>query len=194
MFVAHISLLFAHVVRCLPHVKGVIRSMLLPHLQEIRTSTDKDPERLIHSQQLFTALTEFLEAHGISEGIGARGGSVNGKSWKMQNIKTSHSGAARYKGRKVHTHKGHHFVVTTYTHPTWCDHCGNLLWGLMKQGWKCVDCGFDVHKAKDRTGSGTPPPLFPLPDKLTGRYGFSGTHNATGSWRTNVLASSLRGL
>jgi hypothetical protein len=133
-------------------LQGVIKSMLMQHLVELRDSTDKDPERLIHSQQLYTALAEFLDENGVSIGIARGGASLNGKSWRMRNIKTSESGAARYKGRKVHTHKGHHFVVTTYGHPTWCGHCGNMLWGLMKQGWKCVDCGYDVHKAKDRTG------------------------------------------
>eukprot|EP00038_Savillea_parva_P004790 m.142202 g.142202 ORF g.142202 m.142202 type:complete len:1139 (+) comp11580_c0_seq2:162-3578(+) len=131
--------------------KGVIKAMLLEHLEELRDSTDQDPERQRQSQQLYTSLSEFLEEYGISVGV-VPGGSLKQKSYKMKQVKTSQSGAARYKGRKVHTHKGHHFVVTTYTHPTWCDHCGNLLWGLMKQGWRCVDCGFDVHKAKDRTG------------------------------------------
>ena len=46
----------------------------------------------------------------------------------------------------------HHFVVTSYSHPTYCGHCGKLLWGLMKQGWQCVDCKFNLHKSGDRTG------------------------------------------
>ena len=28
----------------------------------------------------------------------------------------------------------------------WCDLCKNFMWGLRAQGYKCVDCGYNVHK------------------------------------------------
>ncbi|KAL5009235.1 hypothetical protein ScPMuIL_014816 [Solemya velum] len=40
----------------------------------------------------------------------------------------------------------HGFHETTYFKPTFCIHCTGLLWGLIKQGWKCKDCGINAHK------------------------------------------------
>ncbi|VDP08466.1 unnamed protein product [Heligmosomoides polygyrus] len=39
----------------------------------------------------------------------------------------------------------HNFHETTFLTPTSCSHCGRLLWGLIRQGWKCKDCGLSVH-------------------------------------------------
>ncbi|XP_034533118.1 protein kinase D4 [Notolabrus celidotus] len=40
----------------------------------------------------------------------------------------------------------HSLVVYSYRTPTFCHHCGEMLWGLVKQGLKCDGCGLDFHK------------------------------------------------
>ncbi|XP_076138010.1 RAS guanyl-releasing protein 4 isoform X1 [Alosa pseudoharengus] len=43
-------------------------------------------------------------------------------------------------------HNLHNFHETTYKRPTFCDACGGFLWGVIKQGYHCKDCGVNCHK------------------------------------------------
>ncbi|XP_043914886.1 ras guanyl-releasing protein 3 isoform X1 [Protopterus annectens] len=40
----------------------------------------------------------------------------------------------------------HNFQEITYLKPTFCEHCAGFLWGIIKQGFKCKDCGVNCHK------------------------------------------------
>ncbi|KAI1893680.1 hypothetical protein AGOR_G00126190 [Albula goreensis] len=47
----------------------------------------------------------------------------------------------------------HNFHETTYKRPTFCDTCGGFLWGVIKQGYRCKDCGINCHRhCKDQVG------------------------------------------
>ncbi|EGV97536.1 Serine/threonine-protein kinase D1, partial [Cricetulus griseus] len=40
----------------------------------------------------------------------------------------------------------HALFVHSYRAPAFCDHCGEMLWGLVRQGLKCEGCGLNYHK------------------------------------------------
>ncbi|XP_041371840.1 N-chimaerin-like isoform X2 [Gigantopelta aegis] len=44
------------------------------------------------------------------------------------------------------TEKAHCFKLQNFMGLHWCDFCANFMWGLIAQGVKCQDCGFEAHK------------------------------------------------
>ncbi|XP_046393982.1 myotubularin-related protein 13 isoform X2 [Ischnura elegans] len=40
----------------------------------------------------------------------------------------------------------HRFERYNYTTPTYCDLCTSLLWGPVKTGMRCMDCGYSCHE------------------------------------------------
>uniref|UniRef100_A0A452RJE0 Serine/threonine-protein kinase n=1 Tax=Ursus americanus TaxID=9643 RepID=A0A452RJE0_URSAM len=43
-------------------------------------------------------------------------------------------------------HEGDLVEVPYFFSPTFCDYCGEMLWGLLRQGLKCEGCGLNYHK------------------------------------------------
>lgn len=48
--------------------------------------------------------------------------------------------------RQITENERHDFNVHCFRVPTFCQHCGTLLYGIMNQGLCCNDCGINVHK------------------------------------------------
>ena len=47
--------------------------------------------------------------------------------------------------KQVAMEDSHCFKTTNFKRPTWCDHCGKMIWGLYKQGESCSECGIKIH-------------------------------------------------
>ncbi|XP_022240643.1 serine/threonine-protein kinase D1-like [Limulus polyphemus] len=54
----------------------------------------------------------------------------------------------------------HGLMVHSYKSPTFCDFCGELLFGLVRQGLKCEGCGLNFHKRC----------AYKIPNNCTGTY------------------------
>uniref|UniRef100_A0A1I8EGE1 Phorbol-ester/DAG-type domain-containing protein n=1 Tax=Wuchereria bancrofti TaxID=6293 RepID=A0A1I8EGE1_WUCBA len=44
-----------------------------------------------------------------------------------------------------HPGKGHDFLSLSVTHPTWCDKCGDFMWGFLTRAVKCDNCNYTCH-------------------------------------------------
>ncbi|XP_027896733.1 serine/threonine-protein kinase D3 isoform X2 [Xiphophorus couchianus] len=53
----------------------------------------------------------------------------------------------------------HTLYVHSYKAPAFCDDCGEMLWGLVRQGLKCEGCGLNYHKRC----------AFKIPNNCSGR-------------------------
>ncbi|XP_067098918.1 RAS guanyl-releasing protein 1-like [Osmerus mordax] len=75
----------------------------------------------------------------------------------------------------------HNFQETTYMKPTFCDNCSGFLWGVIKQGYRCRDCGMNCHKlCKDqvafeckKNAKGHNPTDSPIPGSTSTATGLS---------------------
>ncbi|XP_015916612.1 calcium-independent protein kinase C [Parasteatoda tepidariorum] len=49
-------------------------------------------------------------------------------------------------GSRFNINLPHRFIVHNFKRPTFCDHCGSMLYGLFRQGLQCEVCSMNVHK------------------------------------------------
>uniref|UniRef100_A0A1I7ZBE5 Ras association domain-containing protein 1 n=1 Tax=Steinernema glaseri TaxID=37863 RepID=A0A1I7ZBE5_9BILA len=41
--------------------------------------------------------------------------------------------------------RGHEFSTLALIHPTWCDKCGDFIWGFLQQAVRCQNCNYTCH-------------------------------------------------
>nr|XP_015203772.1 PREDICTED: ras association domain-containing protein 1-like [Lepisosteus oculatus]XP_015203773.1 PREDICTED: ras association domain-containing protein 1-like [Lepisosteus oculatus] len=70
--------------------------------------------------------------------------------------------------------EGHDFQPCTHTQPTWCDLCGDFIWGLYKQSLRCTR---KVHPVQYRLIKLFSPKVPPFPEELGFRNGNENTRH-----------------
>ncbi|XP_039402957.1 serine/threonine-protein kinase D3-like isoform X3 [Mauremys reevesii] len=84
------------------------------------------------------------------------------------------------------TIRPHVLLVHSYKAPAFCDYCGEMLWGLVRQGLKCQGCGLNYHKRC----------AFKIPNNCRGvrrNQLASRSLGATTSPRTPILGQNVGG-
>ncbi|XP_065158308.1 myotubularin-related protein 13 isoform X2 [Atheta coriaria] len=81
----------------------------------------------------------------------------------------------------------HRFEKYNYTTPTQCDLCANVLWGPVKTGMRCQDCGYSCH---EKCIEGVPKNCTKY--KIAGDNNTSQTMTATGGDNGSVSSGSAR--
>ncbi|XP_061788213.1 ras association domain-containing protein 1 [Nerophis lumbriciformis] len=51
----------------------------------------------------------------------------------------------RIEAPPTETGSGHDFQPYGHTHLSWCDLCGEFIWGLYKQPLRCINCSYTCH-------------------------------------------------
>eukprot|EP00048_Salpingoeca_helianthica_P004952 m.82548 g.82548 ORF g.82548 m.82548 type:complete len:1388 (-) comp13411_c1_seq2:448-4611(-) len=133
---------------------GVIEEILRPLLESSQRDIG-DPPR---SSVIVSSLLQFMSRAGVdvSKYVSRdprRASEVAAAAASRQhNYRLQRSDSMGSRKKKIHLYAGHHFMTVNYNQPTFCGVCKTLLWGVMRQGWNCQDCGFNVHKSNDITG------------------------------------------
>ncbi|XP_057197979.1 protein kinase C epsilon type [Triplophysa rosa] len=65
---------------------------------------------------------------------------------KCAGLKKQDDTAEEVGSQRFSVNMPHKFSIHNYKVLTFCDHCGSLLWGLLRQGLQCKVCKMNVHK------------------------------------------------
>jgi len=96
--------------------------------------------------------------------------------------------------------RAHMLYVHSYKSPTFCDHCGVMLFGLVRQGLKCEGCGGNFHKrcafkipnncTGDKPVNGTPSPSSLMPRRVSEQWSMTSSDSSTMSLAGHSVASA----
>ncbi|KRX83790.1 Protein kinase C-like 1B, partial [Trichinella sp. T6] len=76
--------------------------------------------------------------------------------WKCPGVKDIGVAVGEFKSEtRFDINVPHRFELHNYKMPTFCDHCGSLLYGIFRQGLQCQTCHMNVHKRCERNVANT---------------------------------------
>ncbi|XP_054715101.1 ras guanyl-releasing protein 3-like [Uloborus diversus] len=124
---------------CGPNADEGTFQRFLRSISEVLLKTyDRDKDGFLSSEEFESMASNFPHIDSFST-LDLDGDGIINQSDLISYLSSSKSKALRVIFQ-------HDFNETTYFKPTFCAHCAGLLWGLIKQGYKCRDCGINSHK------------------------------------------------
>lgn len=110
-------------------VFGVIKRKLSKVQADLESNCESVIQRILPGRRKSSSSSRPSSLYSESEG-----------EWPML---LEHIEMASMKQRE--TGRGHQFVTCQLMNPTWCDKCGDFIWGLYKQCERCKNCQYTCH-------------------------------------------------
>ncbi|XP_076069162.1 SET domain binding factor isoform X2 [Oratosquilla oratoria] len=132
---------------CVSGVQQDIFSSLLEELRHLELELGHLPQKWnVHWDKLELPPADQLtrQVSMTTQMVRLHGRSVHKRSTLeiLVRGKTSGGGSETPQG---YSHP-HRFEKYNYTTPSYCDHCSSVLWGPLKTGMRCLDCGYNCHE------------------------------------------------
>lgn len=105
------------------------RAVSVPHMPASATK---------HAPSSFNPVKDFI-SNFVNRGKGTKKRASIKRSVTTENV-TDEKAAVRHVG------SGHSFIPCHLRNPTWCDCCGEFIWGLFKQCVRCKNCKYTCHR------------------------------------------------
>ncbi|XP_041468354.1 serine/threonine-protein kinase D3-like isoform X4 [Lytechinus variegatus] len=130
----------------IPLIKEIVTSMVRQRFPEHDFYGVYDKLLLFkHNPGTSYSLTPVTSVNDVTEGALIE--AVLSDQWdgsRMNDLVSQNSSAsATVEDRQIRPHT---LYVHSYKSPTFCDFCGQMLFGLVRQGLKCDGCGGNYHK------------------------------------------------
>ncbi|XP_063958624.1 serine/threonine-protein kinase D3-like isoform X2 [Lytechinus pictus] len=130
----------------IPLIKEIVTSMVRQRFPEHDFYGVYDKLLLFkHNPGASYSLTPVTSVNDVTEGALIE--AVLSDQWdgsRMNDLVSQNSSAsATVEDRQIRPHT---LYVHSYKSPTFCDFCGQMLFGLVRQGLKCDGCGGNYHK------------------------------------------------
>ncbi|XP_014680971.1 PREDICTED: myotubularin-related protein 13-like [Priapulus caudatus] len=117
-------------------------TLLLEEVYRLETELGHLPQRWKYTWDKQQAQSDYVESSmAATQQYRSHGRAIH----KRATIEILIKGKMGVETTQMYSHP-HRFEKFNYTTPTYCDYCNHVLWGLVKTGMRCVDCGYNCHE------------------------------------------------